>query len=116
MNKRVTVFLIVLTLLLVGYLYAANKMVIYNHTGKVIEKIIVDSEFLHKELVNVKVDAAMKFSLFSPFDKTVKVKIQQPGQIRTTTFKLEGFFPGEQYNQVEIDSTLVIKTGALGLE
>ena len=116
MNKRVTIFMIVLALLLVGYLYAANKMVIYNHTGKVIEKIIVDSEFLHKELVNVKAGAAMKFSFFSPFDKTVRVKILQPGKIRTSTFKLEGFFPGEQYNQVEIDTTLVIKTGALGIE
>lgn len=116
MNRRVTIFMIVLLLLLIGYLYASNKMIIYNHSGKVIEKITVDSEFLHKELVNVKVDAAMKFTFFSPFDKTVRIKVQQLDQIRTTTFKLEGFGLGEQYNQVEIDTTAIIKEGALGLE
>lgn len=116
MNKRATIFTVVLFFLLVAYLYASNKMVIYNHSGKVIEKIIVDSEFLHKELNNVKEDAAMKFSLFSPFDKKVHVKIMQPGQIRSATFKLEGFFLGEQYNQVEISPDGSVKEGALGLE
>ena len=116
MNRRVTIFMIVLFLSLVAYMYAINKMVIYNHSGKVIEKIIVDSEFLHKELSNVKDGAAMKFSLFSPFDKKVHIKIQLPDQIRSTTFKLEGFFLGEQYNQVEIRTDGTVQEGALGLE
>ena len=116
MNKRVTIFFFFFLLLLVGYLYASNKMIIYNHSGKVIEKITVDSEFLHKELVNVKVDEVMRFTLFSPFDKTVHIKVVQPNQIRSTTFKLEGFGLGEQYNQVEIDTTTTLKKGALGLE
>jgi len=116
MNKRTTIFLIVLCAFLFGYMYATNKMIIFNHSGKTIEKLVVESEFSKKELDSIPDGAEMKFTLFSPFDKKVHIKLSQPDQIRSATFKLQGFFLGENYNQVEIGNDAVIKTGSLGIK
>lgn len=116
MNKRVAVFIIVLMVLLVAYMYSANKMIIYNHSGQTIDNIIVDAEFSHKELKNVQEGDVLKFTFFSPLDKKVKIQTKQPNNIRNTTFTLQGFFLGEKYNQVEITADGEIKSGALGIE
>jgi len=116
MNKRSTFFLLLLVTLVLMYLYAVNKMVIYNHSKQVVNKVTVTSEFTQKTFKDVPDNEVMKFTFFAPFDKKVKVKIEQPNQINTITFTLKGFFLGEQYNQIEITQTGEIKQGALGLE
>lgn len=116
MDRRVSIFLVVLMLFLAVYLYATNKLVIYNHSGAVIKKITVEAEYRHKELVNIDADEVLRFTFFAPFNKRVKIKVEMPDQIRTVTFSLSGFFIGEQYNQVEITPDGTIQYGALGLE
>lgn len=116
MNKRSTIFLVFLVALVLMYLYAVNKMVIYNHSKQVINKVTVTSEYTQKEIKDVPDNEIMRFTFFAPFDKKVKVKIEQPNQIRTVSFTLKGFFLGEQYNQIEITASGEIKQGALGLE
>ncbi len=116
MNKRVTVFLIVLVLFLFGYMYAANKMIVFNDSGQSIDKIIVDTEFSHREKSDVKDGAVLKFTFFSPFDKKVKIVVKQPNKIRTKVFNLRGFFLGEKYNQVLITADDDIESGTLGID
>lgn len=116
MNKRSVVFIICLLILIMLYLYATNKMVVFNHSNQAIQKILITSEFSNKEITNIKENAVLKFTFFSPLDKKVKIKVEQPNNIRTVTFTLKGFFLGEQYNQVEITPTGEIRQGTLGLK
>lgn len=101
-NTRNFVFVLVLMILVLGYLYASNKMVVYNHSGQVIEKIWIKSEFMNKELSEVKDGAVLKFSIFAPFNKKIQIKTKTPSQINAVTFSLRGFFLGEEYNQIEL--------------
>lgn len=101
---------------LLSYLYAMYKVVIYNHSGKPIDKISLEAEFVHREQVHVDDRSVLKYNLFCPFKKTVRITVKQPGHINSLIFHLEGFFPGEQMNQVEICADGSIKQGALGLE
>lgn len=115
MNKKSVIFSMVLAFIVLGYLYASNKMVIFNHSGKTIEKLSVQSEFLHKDLVDIKDGQVLRFSLFSPLDKKVRISVKFPEQIQSTTFSLRGFFLGEEYNQVELTQE-GIKQGTLGIK
>ena len=115
MRTRSTyIFLFVLMILIGAYLYASHKMVIYNHSGYSIETIRVESEFMKREIKAVKNGEKIKFSLFSPFDKKVSIKVRQQNGIKSTVFHLQGFLLGEDLNQVEIVEN-GIKHGALGL-
>lgn len=115
MNRRVVVFLFVLVTFLFVYLYSTSKMIIFNHSGATIDKLVVDAAFTHKELSNVKNGEVLTFTFFSPFDKKVHLNIQQPNEIRSKTFKLQGLFVTQKYNQVEIGE-VEIRTGNLGIQ
>ena len=115
MNRRVVVFLFVLVTFLFIYLYSTSKMIVFNHSGAAIDKLIIDAAFTHKELSNVKDGEVLTFSFFSPINKKVHLSIQQPNQIRSKTFKLQGLFVTQKYNQVEINE-LEIRTGNLGIK
>lgn len=114
MNKRLTIFLITLVVFLFAYIYSTSKMIVFNHSGSDITKLVVEAEFSHKELVNVKNGEVLTFTFFSPFSKKVHLNIQQPNQIRSKTFNLQGLFVTQKYNQVEIGE-VDIRTGNLGL-
>lgn len=116
MNKRLYTFLLALMVILFAYMYATNKMIVFNHSGKTIEKLTVDSEFSHKELTDIADGEIMRFTFFSPFNKKVKIQIRQSGQISNTTFSLSGFFLDEKYNQVEIGTDGQMEAGILGIE
>ncbi|MCB0508765.1 MAG: hypothetical protein R2739_07370 [Chitinophagales bacterium] len=116
LRKRTTIFVIVLLLLVLVYLYSMNKMVLYNHSGKVIEQVTVDAEFKHFELNDVNQDAVLHFTVFAPFNKRIRVKVKQIDGIKTIHFKLNGFALGEQFNQVELKQDGNLEYGALGLE
>lgn len=116
MNNKLYTFLLALMVILFAYMYATNKMIVFNHSGKRLEKLTVDSEFSHKELINIQAGEIMKFTFFSPFSKRVKIQIRQSGKISNTTFSLSGFFLGEKYNQVEIGIDGEMEAGILGIE
>lgn len=115
MNKRLTIFLISLVVFLFAYIYSTSKMIVFNHSGETISKLVVDAAFTHNELVNIENGEVLTFTIFSPFDKKVHLNIQQPNQIRSKTFKLQGLFVTQKYNQVEIGA-VDIRTGNLGLQ
>ena len=115
MNRRVVVFLFVLVTFLFIYLYSSSKMIVFNHSGSSIDKLIIDASFTHKELSNVKEGEVLTFTFFSPFNKKVHLSIQQPNQIRSKTFKLQGLFVNQKSNQVEIND-VDIRTGNLGIK
>lgn len=115
MNRRVVVFLFVLVTFLFLYLYSTSKMIIFNHSGATIDKLVVDATFTHKELNNIQNGEVLTFTFFSPFNKKVHLNIQQPNQIRSKTFNLQGLFITQKYNQVEI-TDVEIKTGNLGIK
>jgi hypothetical protein len=110
-RRRAYIFTAVLTLLIVAYLYASHKMVIYNKSGIVINEITLVSEFSSKKLSNIENGAKLTFSLFTPFNKKVRIKTQIPGHIHTSTFVLKGLLLGEQYNQVVIAENGTIRFG-----
>ncbi len=116
MNKRTAIFVLVLVLLLTAYLYSCNKMVVFNHSGTTLESINIETEFMHKKLTTLDTNEVLRFTVFSPFDKSVKIKVQQPDRINSIRFSLQGFFLGENLNQVEITPDGEIRHGALGLE
>ena len=110
-RRRAYIFTAVLTLLIVAYLYASHKMVIYNKSGIVINEITLVSEFSSKKLSNIENGAKLTFSLFTPFNKKVRIKTQIPDHIHTSTFVLKGLLLGEQYNQVVIAENGTIRFG-----
>ena len=114
-NRRNFVFVLVLMILILAYLYASNKMIVYNHSGQAIEKIWIKTEFMNKELSDVKDGEVLKFSVFAPFNKKVQIKTKTPAQINAVSFSLRGFFLGEEYNQVELTQE-GIKQGTLGIK
>ena len=114
MSRRVAVFLIVLVLFLFGYVTSSYKFVVYNNSGMPIHKMTVHSRWLNRELVDIHDQQVMHFSIFAPFDKQVRISIENPNQIRSTTFEVQKPFAGEKYNQVEIGFGAEIKSGELG--
>jgi hypothetical protein len=115
-RHRVTIFIVVLMGCIFAYLYSMNKLIIFNHSEKIIQKITIQSK--HKNLVlnDVKPNTIARVSIFAPFNKSVKVKVEQIETVQSIQFKLEGFIFGERLNQIEIDKNGALQHGALGLE
>lgn len=114
--RPATIFILILMLFLVGYLYANNKIIIFNHSGNAIKKITINAKYLNKTIENVKDNEVHSFVIFAPFDKKVQVKVYTQNSILSSTFTLKGFLIGEKFNQIEINKTETINVGALGLE
>jgi hypothetical protein len=114
MTRRVAVFLIVLVLFLFAYVMSSYKFVIYNNSAMPIEKITVRSKWLNRDLVNIKDQQVMHFSIFAPFSKQVRISVENPNQVRSVSFEVQKPFAGEKYNQVEIGYGADIKVGELG--
>ena len=105
------IFTAILSILIVGYLYASHKMVIHNKSGILINQITLVSEFSNRKLYNIENGAELKFSLFTPFNKDVRIKTQIPGHIHAVSFKLNVFLLGEQYNQFIITENGTLRRG-----
>ncbi|HNE51415.1 MAG TPA: hypothetical protein PKM51_05775 [Chitinophagales bacterium] len=115
-TKTSTVFITALMIVLLSYMYAMYKVVIFNHSGRVIELITLEGEFAHKKAENIPDGLSLHYTLFSPFNKKVHIVLKQPDNIKSITFSLEGLFPLEQRNQLEILPDGSIRHGALGLK
>lgn len=114
MSRRIAVFLIVLMLFLFAYVSSSYKFVVYNNSGMPIEKMSVHSRWLNRDLVHIRDQQVMHFSIFAPFDRQVRISLENPNQIRSTTFEVQKPFAGEKFNQVEISFGGEIKVGELG--
>ena len=114
MNRNVTIFLIVLLLFLVGYVSSSYKFTVFNNSGQTISKLQINSMWKNKVKKDVKDQEVLRFSIFAPFKKQVRISVENPNQIRSASFELQQPFSGDKYNQVEVGFGADIKTGELG--
>ena len=116
MSRRVALFLIALVLFLTGYVSSSYKLVVYNHSGMVIEHLNIQSPQLNRDITSIKDNAVLHFSVVAPFKKRVKINIKTQDEIHTVIFEVQHPFSGEKYNQVEIGAGGVMKFGQLGID
>src|SRR3954469_10629441 len=114
MTRNVSIFLIVLVLFLFGYVSSSYKCVIYNNSGQMIDKLVIQSKWKNKIILKVKDQQVIHLSIFAPYQRQVRVSVENPNQVRSTTFELQQPFSREKYNQVEIGFGAELKAGELG--
>ncbi len=116
MSRRIAIFLIVLMVCLFAYLSSTYHIVVYNHSGGVIKKMVLESSSTNRDLVDIKDGEKMHFTIFAPFNKQVKIRIQDARHVGSIQFKVAHPFSSEKNNQVLIDENGDLKFGALGME